>query len=1089
MPGGWRDTPEGEGPMVRWDVEAEPLPDIPLPNDIATWADPTSPSGFRLNASMIAPTGFESDQRALLDGLDGWSTFGPIWLSFEAPIDTDDLFGRQGGPDNFSAADFQRHAVYLIDMETGIPVPLDLNGGNFLYVTQRPSQYFVNDPRAGESNTLFETVAEDTNGNRVLDPGEDTDFDGVLDFPNTFTGTASAPLDTVDRMMWFYERETDTLYLKAILPLRQNRTYAVVLTDRLVGAESRQSVRSPFPHVHHVAQREALARLPELLAERPEIYGDLADRGWEGVSFAWTFTTQSTTRDLDTIRDGLYGRGPLSRLEAAFPADVMMHPAQGGAPGFECPDPGDQIYRAPKELFDEVLRTVTIEALELSDEQATEVLDSYHALDYVAVAFFDSPHFLGDPDDPDVNKSFRVDYQTGEAEISSEVNSAFILMPKETAEHQQPFPVAFYVHGHGSANAESLPWAGVMLQHGVAVVLMNAQGHGVELDDVLSSVVRNIFAESCLAPVAEGVIAGRARDLNGDGQIDSGANFWTAYMFHTRDVVRQTLVDHMQAIRIFRSFDGERRAGEVTLQHHSWREPQSFDGDFDLDGTPDLAGDFDGDGTPDLGGPDNDYYFTGGSLGGIISGVMGGLEPAVTVTAPIVGAGGVADVAGRTNNSAVLRAVLLRAMGPLVVTVPSGGPDDNTSCPEGELSLRFLVPDLTSEARIEFACLSPASMGAEDVMIVRNLSNGETRCGGAVREAGLFRVPIPADTGDRLVVELYRDGLSRIEFGECHWDGEAPIPDEVVDTWRVGNGRRGDGVCLNCARYQRTAFEVGDPLVAPAPGLGVRRQTPDFRRLLLLAQAATDPADPINYARRVILEPVSAPDVRARTRSLLVVSTVGDNNVPVATANSYARAAGVLPFLPPDAPDVFADWRAPSWFEARYPGMTTPNDVLREYHVLEGVDWLHRHPAGEGAEHFLADVDDLSDGVLRFLPDGTQSEAPEAIGPVRLADEGLPPLRWTRQSRPATSPTDDPFTHVPGEPLSGVVSAYAVPEGTHGFDADTVMNPNVPFDVAQYMVNVIARHAATNGEDLYYVSSPEGHHCLEDSSCDFLTPE
>ena len=35
----------------------------------------------------------------------------------------------------------------------------------------------------------------------------------------------------------------------------------------------------------------------------------------------------------------------------------------------------------------------------------------------------------------------------------------------------------------------------------------------------------------------------------------------------------------------------------------------------------------------------------------------------------------------------------------------------------------------------------------------------------------------------------------------------------------------------------------------------------------------------------------------------------------------------------------------------------------------------------------------------------------------------------------------------------------------------------------------VARHAATNGEDLRYVTDPEGHHCLEDSSCSFLTPE
>ncbi|HBQ14981.1 MAG TPA: hypothetical protein DEF51_28930, partial [Myxococcales bacterium] len=86
----------------------------------------------------------------------------------------------------------------------------------------------------GESNILFETVEEDRNGNGVLDVGEDTDFDGVLDHPNTIDGELGTDfIDTHDRMLWFYERETDTLILRPILPLDQRTTYAVVVTDRL----------------------------------------------------------------------------------------------------------------------------------------------------------------------------------------------------------------------------------------------------------------------------------------------------------------------------------------------------------------------------------------------------------------------------------------------------------------------------------------------------------------------------------------------------------------------------------------------------------------------------------------------------------------------------------------------------------------------------------------------------------------------------------------------------------------------------------------------------------------------------------------
>ena len=63
--------PSLRGPMVRWDLGARPLPEIPLPNDVATFPDRTSPTGVRLNASLVAPTAFESRLREGFDSLDG----------------------------------------------------------------------------------------------------------------------------------------------------------------------------------------------------------------------------------------------------------------------------------------------------------------------------------------------------------------------------------------------------------------------------------------------------------------------------------------------------------------------------------------------------------------------------------------------------------------------------------------------------------------------------------------------------------------------------------------------------------------------------------------------------------------------------------------------------------------------------------------------------------------------------------------------------------------------------------------------------------------------------------------------------------
>ena len=63
-----------------------------------------------------------------------------------------------------------------------------------------------------------------------------------------------------------------------------------------------------------------------------------------------------------------------------------------------------------------------------------------------------------------------------------------------------------------------------------------------------------------------------------------------------------------------------------------------------------------------------------------------------------------------------------------------------------------------------------------------------------------------------------------------------------------------------CQQYRATFYPVGSPLVAPQEGLGLSRQTPDFRRLVDLIQAAFDPADPINFAPYYAMRPLIGVD-------------------------------------------------------------------------------------------------------------------------------------------------------------------------------------------------------------------------------------
>src|SRR5262249_30890249 len=121
VPQGLRHTPAGPGPTVRFDLAHQPLPEIPIPNDVATSADPRSRTGLRVNASLVAPTAIEQKARVQFSKMEGWGTFQPIWVSFDIDreqegyadyagpaLDLANIKQRHQGDDY----DFENDAVY-----------------------------------------------------------------------------------------------------------------------------------------------------------------------------------------------------------------------------------------------------------------------------------------------------------------------------------------------------------------------------------------------------------------------------------------------------------------------------------------------------------------------------------------------------------------------------------------------------------------------------------------------------------------------------------------------------------------------------------------------------------------------------------------------------------------------------------------------------------------------------------------------------------------------------------------------------------------------------------------------------------------
>ncbi|HHW97755.1 hypothetical protein KBB45_06305 [Myxococcota bacterium] len=753
-PEGLMPTETGEGPLIRWDTLAKPFPDLPLPNNVATRIDPTSPTGRRINLSLEASTVAESLVRAKANEMDGFGLFSPVWLSFEDPLDVADMFER-----HTKNHDFSDDAVYLINVtpespEFGWATPLDVGQGNFPLGLEWPWQYWDFDVHADSPNLLFATHDEDVNGNGVLDPYEDIDFDGVLDKPNTWDGKDPGP-GNISTLITFYEKETNSLILWPVAPLMEKTTYAVVITKRLKG-ENGEPVRSPFPYINHAAQTDELAPLAQILPSQP--YNTSLDE----VAFAWTFTTQSITDELIGIRKGLYGEGSLGWLAEAFPPDlepkVVMDkdtPPEGGVV--------DNVYTLPGYV---VLDLLDMVGGMLYDQQRTKTLkaDSTY-VDYWVLGSFTGPNFLADQDGFEVtemyphddNESFLIDLKNGTASVAPTKVTFMCAIPKTTDDHKPPFPVITYGHGYSGAPFEVFGFAGRFAQFGYATCGLDAPGHGLALPvepgmdwpGFVEGILNDMLPH--LTTFYKGFVNGRIRDLDNDGVIssaDNGGDFWSWDVFHLRDMVRQGVVDHMQWIRVLRSF-GEGR---------KWNADSNDNGLAD-----DLMGDFNGDGIPDMGTPVNTGYpVWGQSMGAIISQVLTAVEPAVPASTPIAGGGGLIHVGLRSTNPGVPEAVLMSMMGPMVIFTPM---DDGT------VELAWLINDLHAEyfrvpdgedrdpnRKHYYPFARTDKIAPGDTVIVRNLVNGEERYS--------FRMPLPEED-DTPQPDCKGDKACKLEKARC----------------------------------------------------------------------------------------------------------------------------------------------------------------------------------------------------------------------------------------------------------------------------------------------------------------------------------
>jgi hypothetical protein len=1221
-PTGIRRTPSGPGAMVRFDLAHKPLPDIPLPNDTATWPDPTSRTGIRINASLIAPTAMEREARDRFSRLEGWGVFAPISVSFD--IDKKDAaYATYDGPALDLANIRQRHigddyeladdAVYLVNLTTGVPVPLDLGAGNFDYTLKRLDKYWANDTRATERNLLFDTIDE-TRGGAVTPatfrPADDTDFDGHLDRPNLDDPSACPGPDAIcdnpsdgqygssectekrrerdrcvaDHLLVWYERETDTMILRPLLPLDEMTRYAIVVTDRTKDGMG-NTVKSPFDFVYHASQEASAKRLAEVIDDKKlaAYWGDIAGTSLDHVAFTWSFTTQPTVSDMKALRDGLYGQGPFSRWAKQYPPTLELSRAVGLVSGVttgDNTDPADWKTSADGQTAGCDKKVGNLFVIKYDDIKAQmkvlleqgfgfdpgpgseELLRSFDNIDHMLVGTYKAPFLVeGGPKGTDPNAAFNLNYTTGQGDETDDTIQVWMTIPKETAQHKQPFDVNIYGHGYTGNFSEMLIYAGNMAQHGLATVGINAVGHGLVIgDEFAQNTASTLLSLACVGPFYDAISQSRARDLNHDGTPDSGGDFWSSYLFHTRDGVRQSVLDHIQLVRILRAFGTS--SGKMVCRNDKtgWTKPATETCDADGDGTPDVAGDFDGNGVPDLGGPDAHYGTWGESLGGILSGIHGAIDPYVTSAVPGSGGGGLTDIGVRSFQGGVVEAVLLRLWGPLLVTVPAGERkpcdpfssegDRCTSCGPEQLSLRWVMPDLNDTGELEIGCYDKAAL-VNTTLLVNNLDSGEIKCA-SVSDEGRVRVGLPATIGDKVRLDFYEGRDQVRSYATCEPLFPAGTIAKVTVT-EYGKGPYPMGTenetmsdackAESCGRFQGRYYGEGDTLTAPAEGLGQIRQSPPLRRFLALAQAALEPGDPIAFAPYYSLKPLKDPFGKATPpHAVLTLNTIGDMNVPLNAGIAFGRATGALPFMRPDQAARYPEYANYVTPDALYQALMnkTPNQVLIEKHVIEGITKLARHPAdghcvaSQNAKPFDATFTKADGTEAACYPSGcetgnakcyydthcdaaldrcvpnllSQETCDEALFDVDDLDEGAAlyfeqnaavPLRLARHARSASAstvsdvwaprlggvPFGDDFGWTPTDaPLTALLDAYIVPGGVHTFVNG---EPCQSFDSGTYLTNLTARFFMTDGKDLYYLSHPKSHRCLQQpKTCDYM---
>ena len=298
------------------------------------------------------------------------------------------------------------------------------------------------------------------------------------------------------------------------------------------------------------------------------------------------FTTQSTTADLEKIRDQIKNSQPA-------PAEFVVGQSQSGAVR--------AVFTLAEVLgiqFNRQTGTAPVFTTSFLPTPALNVVPGSVA--QIAFGKFRSP-----------------DYETADKFIPATPTRTGRPVPQSTNDiHFELFlpagtkpaggwPVAIFGHGF-TDSMYGAPWAvaSVLASRGIATIAINVVGHGGGALGTLAVLRTN--GGPVVVPAG-----GRGIDQDGNGTIDSTEGVNAApprRLIGSRDGLRQTVIDLMQLVRQI-----------------------------------EVGVDVDGDGAADLDG--TRIYYAGQSFGGIYGTILLGVEPNIQAGVPNVAGGSITEVA------------------------------------------------------------------------------------------------------------------------------------------------------------------------------------------------------------------------------------------------------------------------------------------------------------------------------------------------------------------------------------------------------------------------------------------------------------